>query len=1310
MSRLADEIPTQTASSKGTRRDLQRDALAQLVLLAARCAETEERLENELNSTVSAANRALERLSRDLQESFESRRKQVEAEAEQKLAKADVDYAAAFNQVQASDREARARLVAHADAVEAEIKKQYQQAQWLAESLFEASAAAAAQDSARAKKRQGERHEQLDERLKRADDLIVKYGVGMRWEASSEAAEPSDDLEKDYEHQVAEADRHLERLASLKLPWLFVGWRPWAAGLLLLLGAAVTAHLATGTMSGLADLSQLQVNWRAVGWTVAGTAVAGLVLGFALRLLSERAVRGEYLPLRDAIHLARVRADQRRQQVEKAADQKHEKAVLKRDRELAAASEKFKPLALKARQSRQSAISSQDAAFKSQLARTEQIRDQTRQEVQAAREATLRALQDKLRAELGAARDNHDRTVEQARQHHAAAVEQLRREWKEGLEQITAPIVDERDPLRVHLNNWDDPRWDQWRPPREFVAAVRFGELGVDLRQVTDRLPKTLEIPDRFALPAILAFPRQASLMIHTDRAGRAPAMHAVRMLMTRLLTSLPPGRVRFTLLDPVGLGESFAAFMHLADHDDALVGGRIWTEAQHIEERLSDLTEHMETVIQKYLRNEFETIDQYNEQAGELVEPYRILVIADFPAGFTPETLRRLASIAASGARCGVYVIIVRDVRQPLPPEFNLEDVEAACVNLVYHDGKFVWRDDVFSRFELTIDPPPGDERLTGLLHEVGKAAREASRVQVPFESIAPRDGQLWSWSCTDELRVPIGQTGATRQQQLRLGRGVAQHVLVAGKTGSGKSTLLHALVTNLALWYPPSEVNFYLVDFKKGVEFKTYATERLPHARAIAVESDREFGLSVLQRLDAELTRRGELFRKLGVQDLPGYRGLLASGKTAEPMPRVLLVIDEFQEFFSEDDRIAQDAALLLDRLVRQGRAFGMHVLLGSQTIGGSSGLSRSTLGQMAVRIALQTSEADSQIILGDGNSAARLLSRPGEAVYNDAGGLVEANSPFQVAWLSDSTREQLLRTVRNLAEQRRVDLDTPVVFEGNAPADPGTNVRLLGWLRGEKTASQGAPLAFLGEPVAIKPPTSVAFQRQSGANLLVIGQNDENATAVSVLTILSIVSQVPAATVFVMDGTAQDAPGFGLLYAFAHELGSQVRMVDYRQVPDVISQVHAEMTRRSGSQQGDPPVFVVVHGLQRFRMLRKSEDSFGFSTSASEAPDPAAQFAEILKEGSAVGVHVVAWADTYATVERTLDRSSIREFDLRVLFQMSANDSSSLIDSPAANRLGLHRAILYSEEQGIMEKFRPYACPTIEWLRTVRNGTPT
>src|SRR5438552_461056 len=133
------------------------------------------------------------------------------------------------------------------------------------------------------------------------------------------------------------------------------------------------------------------------------------------------------------------------------------------------------------------------------------------------------------------------------------------------------------------------------------------------------------------------------------------------------------------------------------------------------------------------------------------------------------------------------------------------------------------------------------------------------------------------------------------------------------------------------------------------------------------------------------------------------------------------------------------------------------------------------------MAVRVALQLSEADSQLILGDNNSAARLLTRPGEAIYNDAGGLVENNSPFQIAWLSDDQRDVYLDRVQARQEAAalagngngRPAREEPIVFEGNAPADILKNHRLVGLVKAPAwpEASSAPPLAWLGDPVAIK-----------------------------------------------------------------------------------------------------------------------------------------------------------------------------------------------------------------------------------------------
>src|SRR5260370_42276273 len=125
-------------------------------------------------------------------------------------------------------------------------------------------------------------------------------------------------------------------------------------------------------------------------------------------------------------------------------------------------------------------------------------------------------------------------------------------------------------------------------------------------------------------------------------------------------------------------------------------------------------------------------------------------------------------------------------------------------------------------------------------------------------------------------------------------------------------------------------------------------------------------------------------------------------------------MLLSDEFQEFFVEDDKIAQTASLLLDRIVRQGRAFGIHVLLGSQTLGGAYTVARTTLGQMVIRIALQCNEADAYLIMDDTNPAPRLLSRPGEGIYNDTAGSIEGNSPLQGAWLPEAKQAATMAQV--------------------------------------------------------------------------------------------------------------------------------------------------------------------------------------------------------------------------------------------------------------------------------------------------------
>ncbi len=884
--------------------------------------------------------------------------------------------------------------------------------------------------------------------------------------------------------------------------------------------------------------------------------------------------------------------------------------------------------------------------------------------------------------------------------------EQLEADWKIRIQEIYDAIDAAGGAAGELFPDWTSSTWQNWTPPEEFRHVAKFARLEVDVEEFSGAVPKdarlALPAPARFSVPLMLKLPDQGSILFEAVKSGDSLAMGALNNIILRLLSTAPPGRLSFTIMDPVGLGENFAGIMHLADYEEHLINSRIWTQAAHIEQKLADLNEHMEKVIQMYLRNEYETITQYNEKAGNIAEKYHFLVIADFPSGFSEIAMKRLHSIATSGARCGVYTLIHWDHRNKLQQDFIADDLRRSSVWISCGKNGLTLSDKAVPGNKLILDTPPNPDFAIEFINRVGQSSIDSNRVEVPFSHVAPQDDALWSTDTTDELRVPIGRTGATKSQYLAIGKGTRQHTLIAGKTGSGKSTLFHVMITNLSLWCSPEQVEFYLVDFKKGVEFKAYASARLPHARVIAIESDREFGLSVLQRVDDELKRRGDMFRELGVQDIAGYKK--TGGK--EPMPRSLLMIDEFQEFFVEDDRISQNAAVLLDRIVRQGRAFGIHVLLGSQTLGGAFTLARTTLGQMVIRIALQCNEADSYLIMDDNNPAPRLLTRPGEGIYNDTAGTMEGNSPFQVVWLSDEVRQSYLDKVRRRADGCQNSYPDPIVFEGNVPADVRENPVLQNLLEAESVESAAtSPRAWLGAPNSIKGPTEAVFHRQSGNNLLIVGQRDEAALAILAVSLVSLATQFPRGSVrlLILDGSPPGSPHREVLEKVIAAVPHEVEVLKGGDIGDVINSLAAEMRARSDDPRAGeaPSTFLFVHGLQKFKKLRFEED-FGFSVDDTQAPaNPGVEFDNLIREGASLGFHVVASCDTYNNVNRFLSRKALSEFEMRVLFQMSANDSASLIDTPKAGNLGLNRALFYNEQEGYLETFRPYALPGNDWI---------
>ncbi|MBY0524666.1 MAG: hypothetical protein K2R98_14780 [Gemmataceae bacterium] len=1293
----------------------QRAVLRDLARLTAERGSADAEIETTFKVRAAAIEKEVQETREKLQVRYEAQSTAAERELQQvrqsvvKLFEAE--HAAATREY----GETRTHLTRRFEDESERAQKEYQETCWTITTLVEAKKKEAEGPLQEVEQRVAAGLLKVPEIRKEAMETLRRYRQHGKFAAAKvesrrkPSAEPLRDMKKD----LTEAAELLTELKGLRSPRFFQG--PRIPILLLVLAAAFAVPLFVlypdGMVAG-------KVHWLVV--SVGAAVLLTLALSGLMYATARLRVQHVWEPLMET--LADVEATAQR--ARELAKKRYEETLAnfaKTDQgqsDLKKVKEKFDTLMTTIHQRRDGGLRQAEEKYPRLLAGLTQKRDADLRQADEKQRRLLPELKQRLDSDLRQANEKHQRQLAENKNQYEAGKQALQVKWQQGVAQAQATAASVARECKRLFPDWTDPAWKTWNPPRDVPPAIRFGEYQVAIESPTPTASAPAgagnwwqsAAPENLTLPALVAFPQRASLTIRARDAGRAQAVQSLQALMLRFLTALPPGKVRFTIIDPVGLGENFAAFMHLADFDEQLVTSRIWTESQHIEQRLADIAQHMENVIQKYLRNQYPSIDAYNAQAGEVAEPFRVLVVANFPVNFSVDAARRLVSIASSGASCGVYTLVTVDTKQPMPDGFNLADLEQAGAALAWKDQRFVWKDPDLGKYPLTLESPPSNEIFTRILQQVGEKAKYANRVEVSFDFIAPQPAQYWASDSRAGIDVPLGRAGATKRQHLRLGHGTAQHVLVAGKTGSGKSTLMHALITNLALCYSPQEIELYLVDFKKGVEFKTYANFELPHARVIAVESEREFGLSVLQRLDAELKRRGDRFRSLNVHDVKGYR----DANPNHVCPRIMLLVDEFQEFFTEDDKIAQEAALLLDRLVRQGRAFGLHVLLGSQTLGGAYTLARSTIDQMAVRIALQCSEADAHLILSKDNSAARLLSRPGEAIYNDQNGLLEGNDIFQVVWLPDPRREELLQRVQQMARQKKLPRSSAIVFEGNMPADIDKNPLLTPLLQAaEWPAAPRASYAWLGEAIAIKDPTAAVFRRQTSSNLLLIGQHDEAALGILATSLVSLAAQhaptkdAPAgARFFVLDGTPADAPHMGFLGRVTQFLPHGVNVGSWREVPPVLTEIAEELDRRQKANEGEQPsIYLIIHGLQRFRDLRKGEDDFGYSRRDEQAATPAQQLATILKEGAAVGIHCLVWCDSLNNLNRSLERQALREFEMRVLFQMSVADSSTLIDTPAASKLGLHRALFHSEEQAQPEKFRPYGLPAATWLEDVK-----
>lgn len=864
----------------------------------------------------------------------------------------------------------------------------------------------------------------------------------------------------------------------------------------------------------------------------------------------------------------------------------------------------------------------------------------------------------------------------------------------------------QKDRPLVSAADWDDPRWEDWQPDDCDTGLIRVGTL--------------LESRSNggFSLPAYLPFIGHHRTIIVTSRSNNSTQGAALLQSLLIRTALMLPYQTRYVLLDPAGNGIAFPTRRYLA---------QVRENSGDVRRDLDEVIKEIQRMIESYLDATLTSFEQVPHDI-RINERFQLVFAADFPNQYDRRAIEALQSIGNTGTKAGTYVFIHYNQDYELPRDMSMDGFKTALYIDVAGSG-------TFTRLNMSLRPDsmPAPDRQRRLF-EVLNAAKPPERMLDWDDLVGILETEWWQVESTKIIETPIGARGGG--DRLGLWFGVNKdgqpcaHGMLGAMTGAGKSNLYHVLINGLAVRYSPAELRLYLIDGKDGVEFQPY--RHLPHAEVVSLRSSPELSRSVLTELIAEKERRNAIFAEVGVNDLASYR---AKGEPAGKFPRILLLIDEYQELFEGDkDGLASNYLL---QLSQQGRSAGIHMLLASQRFGAAGMMNQTGIfGNVHLLMAMQMRADDVQALTQFGRRGRALVATcdlPGKIVVNDRGGDDTGNVAGKVAYLEPSRRDELLqKLIAKSCTLSDDNLPRRVVFNGKS--QPGlldnpyvaTLTRHASWpsalelerLARDPVGAGGLGVAdwfaaerpyvtWLGQQFNVRGQASLVFRRRVGENVMLIGSN--NPARYGMLSALLIglgLNSAPSNLGFVIvDRSIPDSPWNNVLsYARDAVLKPAGFIVQFTneaaKVEMFLSRLLAELDRRSHLPESqlaaEPSLFILMTELDGVEALRRKPDSYG---GMSDSP-LGENLQRLYVEGSSLGLHLIlSFAGVRLMSSVVNERHGLIHFQHRVALQMSEDESHTFVRSRRASQLQVDGTTpicgLYVDlERDQAVRFKPYS----------------
>lgn len=825
-------------------------------------------------------------------------------------------------------------------------------------------------------------------------------------------------------------------------------------------------------------------------------------------------------------------------------------------------------------------------------------------------------------------------------------------------------------------------------------AQLVFGKIGenVSRRTSVPYLPDGLHTKDQismktFETPTIMEWMGGQSgqnFVINYSNKSANKAEARLNQLVVDMLLSLPSRSINIHFVDLAFSAQ--ASF--LTRNLDEKIYGKLISSSNDWNHLKDSLREKMAKALEEY-----GDVAKYNDSKNRVVVPYDVVVINDYQK--CVNEMSDLDALFENGHKGGIYFILMNNLDFKSDRDIDSLMALKDFYQVLEAENFGNYSKDAFIRCTPILDNPILAKACFNYINE-GAELPQVAVASVDYDKILSKGFE----TIDKAMVIPVGSSENGELVDFTIDTVSHIHCFIIGQSGTGKSVFLHDVIIGAMAKYSPDELELYLMDFKiGGVEFNRYRNEK--HVKALLVDnSDIQITLEILRDISNKMRERGKQLRASGVSNIVEYNQVNPTKK----MPRIVFIADECHVMFptmnSKDTKLYREISEILQKIAKEGRSQGVHLVLATQTIAQAE-ISSEILNNISDFYLLKCSPSDSErLVRGSVDTTSGL--KTGQVLHHD----IDHDVVFKSTYLPTS---QTLEIIKKINDKTKASKNEQFYFVGSQIFEIDDEVKNL-------LTEKGDAIAF-GRSIDTKmEPVVIPLRNEYADNVMLFGINDEEQVSrTTMASIKSLRISNKNIKIKVINCLSAEQRNTTKMLNDWEDKG-EIELLNPQNCGGELVNIANSIMERTAE-----PTVLYILGQERFRELRMdmeiaftkptvAADDFGFDSSMFTAGDSGSMnfnsyqkaIEYILKNGAEVGVHVILQIDKPKQLLFS-DYMSAKDF-----FNMFHHLIMLKSDENAVNSLGMSddlklenlssdierlRAIYYNETNNSYTLFTPF-----------------